>query len=350
MPLHSSGFSYDPQELMDNDIFYYNFNIQDYSVPLQRTLLDICKVVSFAQTEGGVAIHCHAGLGRTGVVIACFLIYHHKMKPKDVSLLLTGFELLWLPSDSAGPKEQAPIYTNTKAVFKFALYLAPLWHHFPVSRQNIKTVINLQENGEHASCGMPLHSSGFSYDPQELMDNDIFYYNFNIQDYSVPLQRTLLDICKVVSFAQTEGGVAIHCHAGLGRTGVVIACFLIYHHKMKPKDAILLVRKNRPRSIQTRNQLKAVFKFALYLAPLWHHFPVSRFVYSCPIQTGHIVTIATTQFISPLYGCFCSRYNLFISRLHSIRPHTGYMGNRGVHQPCAAHYIDNGNYGDGDTN
>ena len=87
MPLHPSGFSYNPQELMDNDIFYYNFNIQDYSVPLQRTLLDICKVVSFAQTEGGVAIHCHAGLGRTGVVIACFLIYHHKMKPKDVSLL-----------------------------------------------------------------------------------------------------------------------------------------------------------------------------------------------------------------------------------------------------------------------
>ena len=54
-------------------------------MPLQRTLLDICKVVTFAQTEGRVAIHCHAGLGRTGVVIACFLVYHHKLKPKDVS-------------------------------------------------------------------------------------------------------------------------------------------------------------------------------------------------------------------------------------------------------------------------
>lgn len=67
------------------------FTFQDYSVPLQRTLLDICKVVTFAQSEGKVAIHCHAGLGRTGVVIACFLVYHHKMKPKDVSCQILIF-------------------------------------------------------------------------------------------------------------------------------------------------------------------------------------------------------------------------------------------------------------------
>ncbi|KAL5258503.1 hypothetical protein ACHWQZ_G009110 [Mnemiopsis leidyi] len=142
-------------------------------------------------------------------------------------------------------------------------------------KSGITAVINLQEAGEHASCGNALHASGFSYDPIEFMDNEIYYYNFNIQDYSVPLQRTLLDICKVVTFAQSEGKVAIHCHAGLGRTGVVIACFLVYHHKMKPKDAILLVRKNRPRSIQTRNQLKAVFRFANFLSPLWIQFPAS---------------------------------------------------------------------------
>jgi len=140
-------------------------------------------------------------------------------------------------------------------------------------KSGITAIINLQETGEHASCGNSLHSSGFSYDPIEFMDNEIYYYNFNIQDYSVPLQRFLLDICKVVTFAQSEGCVAIHCHAGLGRTGVVIACFLVYHHKMKPKDAILLVRKNRPRSIQTRGQLKAVFRFANFLSPLWIQFP-----------------------------------------------------------------------------
>lgn len=35
----------------------------------------------------------------------------------------------------------------------------------------IKSIINLQTAGEHSSCGPGLHESGFSYDPQEFMDN-----------------------------------------------------------------------------------------------------------------------------------------------------------------------------------
>ena len=54
-----------------------------------------------------------------------------------------------------------------------------LINHF--FRSGITAVINLQETGEHASCGNALHSSGFSYDPIEFMDNEIYYYNFNIQ-------------------------------------------------------------------------------------------------------------------------------------------------------------------------
>lgn len=38
-----------------------------------------------------------------------------------------------------------------------------------LSSQNIKTVINLQKIHEHAFCGPPLHSSGFSYDPELIM-------------------------------------------------------------------------------------------------------------------------------------------------------------------------------------
>jgi len=39
-------------------------------------------------------------------------------------------------------------------------------------RVGIKSVVNLQVPGEHASCSaVPLHSSGFSYDPTYLMEN-----------------------------------------------------------------------------------------------------------------------------------------------------------------------------------
>jgi hypothetical protein len=39
-------------------------------------------------------------------------------------------------------------------------------------RNNIKSIINLQEPGEHANCGNALTSSGFSYDPTLFMENN----------------------------------------------------------------------------------------------------------------------------------------------------------------------------------
>lgn len=38
----------------------------DFGVSSLVRLLDVVKVISFAVEEGRVAIHCHAGLGRTG--------------------------------------------------------------------------------------------------------------------------------------------------------------------------------------------------------------------------------------------------------------------------------------------
>lgn len=53
----------------------------------------------------------------------------------------------------------------------------------------------------------------------------------------------------VVQIARTElsagSKIAVHCHAGFGRTGLAIACMLIAHFNMSSKDAILTVRKNR---------------------------------------------------------------------------------------------------------
>lgn len=115
------------------------------------------------------------------------------------------------------------------------------------SRNGIKTVINLQTPGEHASCGNPLEpESGFSYRPEVFMENNsmlllsvvatlcilvylnvmiptvlfsVYFYNFGWNDYGVANLTTVLDMVKVMAFALQEGKIAVHCHAGLGRTG-----------------------------------------------------------------------------------------------------------------------------------
>ncbi|RUS88627.1 hypothetical protein EGW08_003586, partial [Elysia chlorotica] len=129
----------------------------------------------------------------------------------------------------------------------------------------VKTVINLQEPGEHAHCGAGNVPGGFSYDPQRLMAAKLFFYNFVMKDYGVAPMSTLLDTVKVMQFAVSVGKVAVHCHAGLGRTGLIIACYLIYNNRISARKAIQYVRSRRPGSIQTKQQVMTCHEFEQYL-------------------------------------------------------------------------------------
>lgn len=150
----------------------------------------------------------------------------------------------------------------------------------------LKTIINLQRPGEHASCGNPLEQeSGFTYLPEAFMEAGIYFYNFGWKDYGVASLTTILDMVKVMTFALQEGKVAIHCHAGLGRTGVLIACYLVFATRMTADQAIIFVRAKRPNSIQTRGQLLCVREFTQFLIPL-------RNIFSCCDPKAHAVTLA----------------------------------------------------------
>ena len=46
-------------------VFFYNFGWQDYGVGSLSNILDMVKVMQFALSEGKVAVHCHAGLGKS---------------------------------------------------------------------------------------------------------------------------------------------------------------------------------------------------------------------------------------------------------------------------------------------
>ncbi|XP_061893582.1 protein tyrosine phosphatase domain-containing protein 1 [Entelurus aequoreus] len=153
-------------------------------------------------------------------------------------------------------------------------------------RCDVKTVINLQRPGEHSSCGNPLEQeSGFTYRPETFMEAGIYYYNFGWKDYGVASLTTLLDMVKVMSFAIQEGKIAVHCHAGLGRTGVLLACYLVFTCRMNADQAILFVRAKRPNSIQTRGQLLCVREFAQFLVPL-------RNIFSCADSKASAVTLS----------------------------------------------------------
>ena len=57
---------------------------------------------------------------------------------------------------------------------------------------------------------------------------------------------------------KTEGAVGVHCAMGCGRTGTILACYLVASEGYSADDAIIEARKRRKGSIETRRQEQAV--------------------------------------------------------------------------------------------
>jgi atypical dual specificity phosphatase len=86
-------------------------------------------------------------------------------------------------------------------------------------------------------------------------------------DFGVPSQRDL-DRCVAWIDEQIEEGraVAVHCFAGIGRTGTVLAAWMVAQG-MDAEDVITEIRRLRPGSIETEGQAGAVRAFARRRAP-----------------------------------------------------------------------------------
>jgi hypothetical protein len=83
------------------------------------------------------------------------------------------------------------------------------------------------------------------------------------------------------------GALAIHCKAGLGRTGVLICSYLIKHHDFTPEEAIGYIRVCRPGSVIGLQQNHLLAKHA--------HLQQAGQLFRQQHQVATAITLSTMQ-------------------------------------------------------
>lgn len=95
-----------------------------------------------------------------------------------------------------------------------------------------------------------------------IEEANLLVYHEPMEDMEPPAQEQI-DRCvsAIVRANERKMGVAVHCGAGLGRTGVIIAAYFVTRG-LNAANAIARIRRLRPGSIETDEQVGAVELYA----------------------------------------------------------------------------------------
>jgi atypical dual specificity phosphatase len=113
-------------------------------------------------------------------------------------------------------------------------------------RMGIRTLINLTEE--------PL--------PEEFLSNvGILTEHIPVVDFTAPTLKQVEQALALIHLNMRRNmPVAVHCIAGLGRTGTVLACYLVGEGK-SADEAITIIRRWRPGSIETLDQEIVIYEY-----------------------------------------------------------------------------------------
>jgi protein-tyrosine phosphatase len=101
--------------------------------------------------------------------------------------------------------------------------------------------------------------TGKSYG-SDLFHNEFKVINSPIEDFGVPTTTQVEQIWEIYQSLTPDNIMSVHCHMGIGRTGLVLACLYGREFNLSGKEAIAKIRSLRE-SIETEGQENFVKTF-----------------------------------------------------------------------------------------
>ena len=112
--------------------------------------------------------------------------------------------------------------------------------------QGIKTIVSLTE--------IPLGS-------ELICSFEVNVHHLPLRDLTAPSQQQIDTYVGLVGTQLAKNNTVLtHCLGGVGRTGTMLACYLVSLGDI-PKKAIRRVRQKQPGSIHLRSQVLSVFEY-----------------------------------------------------------------------------------------
>ena len=121
--------------------------------------------------------------------------------------------------------------------------------------QGIRALVRLVESGEAWVT------------TKDVSDAGLEDYNEPVPDFAAPTQEQIDKVIAYIdSHIQHGVPVGVSCNAGIGRSGVILACYLV-HQGHKWNEALELVREKRGRGPEMPEQAAAVKTYWLRTNP-----------------------------------------------------------------------------------